>query len=88
MHFRYAFSELAAGMSPTDGSWLIHRKITKYSDTLGKLPYSYTEQQKRKGTADLYQRQYFINCSHLHISRLARIPRISSGTYAVLIEFL
>ena len=47
-HFRYAFSELTAGKSPTDENWLIHRKITKYSDILGKLPYSYTEQQKEK----------------------------------------
>jgi len=46
MHFRYAFAELAAGKSPEDQTWLIHRKSTRYSDSLGALPRSYSEDQK------------------------------------------
>lgn len=48
MHFRYAFAELAAGKSPSDSSWLIHGRNTRYSNSLGPLPRSYTEEQKEK----------------------------------------
>ena len=58
MHFRYAFAELAAGKSPTDPSWIIHKRDTRYPDSLGPLPTGYTEEQKEKvaticRTADL-----------------------------------
>ena len=46
MHFRYAFSELAAGKSSTQDNWIIHGSNTDYSSSLGSLPRSYTEQQK------------------------------------------
>ena len=45
-HFRYAFLELAAGKSPLDKNWIIHRRITKYSKLLGPFPKSFTEEQK------------------------------------------
>jgi len=46
MHFRYAFAEIAAGKSPTDPAWIIHGRITRYSNSLGPLPSNYTEEQK------------------------------------------
>lgn len=48
MHFRYAFSELAAGKSPYDRNWLIHSENTDYSHCLGPSPRSYSEEQKEK----------------------------------------
>ena len=48
LHFRYAFSELAAGKSPTDLNWVIHRQNTRYSNHLGPLPRRYTEVQKEE----------------------------------------
>lgn len=48
LHFRYAFSELAAGKSPEDSNWLIHGGNTHYSHYLGPLPRSYSEDQKEK----------------------------------------
>lgn len=58
MHFRYAFSELAAGKSPTDPNWLVHGRYTRYSNRLGPLPRSYTEEQEERmheicGEADI-----------------------------------
>jgi hypothetical protein len=46
MHFRHAFAELAAAKSPTGSDWIIHKRKTKYSDSLGPLPRNYTEKQK------------------------------------------
>ena len=48
MHFRYAFSELAAGLSPAEPAWIIHGHNTKYSHALGSLPIDYAEEQKEK----------------------------------------
>lgn len=48
MHFRYAFSELATGKSPADSNWFVHRRSTRYSNRLGSLPRSYTDQQREK----------------------------------------
>jgi hypothetical protein len=42
MHFRYAFSDLAAGKSPDDPNWI----VTRDSRALGSLPRYYSEDQK------------------------------------------
>ena len=46
LHFRYSFSELAAGKSPSKPKWIIHHKRTHYRGTLGPLPKNYLEDQK------------------------------------------
>lgn len=46
MDFRYAFAELAAGNSPDNDSWLVHKSNAGYSDLLGSPPTSYSEKQK------------------------------------------
>lgn len=46
MHFRYAFAELAAGKSPANENWLVHGRSTRYSNSIGALPRSYTEKEK------------------------------------------
>jgi len=48
MHFRYAFVELASGKSPRDTNWFIHGRNTRYSETLGGIPRSYSDEQKAK----------------------------------------
>ena len=62
MHFRYAFSELAAGKSPDNKDWLIYSEKTDYTQYLGPLPRSYREEQKEK----------FLNiCQRANISSIA-----------------
>ncbi len=51
IHFRYAFSELAAGRSPDEPNWIIHNGNTKFSNSLGPLPRFYTEEQKHEVSA-------------------------------------
>jgi hypothetical protein len=46
MHFRYAFAELAAGKSPDDANWIIHRRNKQLTNTLGSFPSHYSEEQK------------------------------------------
>ena len=48
LHFKYAFSELAAGKSPKDQNWLIHRRHTRYTNLIGELPRNYSEKQKEQ----------------------------------------
>lgn len=48
LHFKYAFSELAAGKSPIGQNWLIHRRHTSYMNLIGALPRNYTEKQKEQ----------------------------------------
>lgn len=48
MHFRYAFSELAAGKTPENKDWLIHGSNTRYSTVLGPLPRNYTDSEKER----------------------------------------
>ena len=47
LHFRYAFLELAEGISPEDPSWQIHSSKTDYSSALGALPRNYSSIQKK-----------------------------------------
>jgi hypothetical protein len=67
MHFRYALSELAAGKSPTEESWLVHRQNTRYSSALGTLPHNYKEQQNENGLGI---------CIKANISSLAVVVQI------------
>ena len=46
MHFRYAFSEIAANKSPTEEDWLVHNRNSRYSKFIGPLPRSFTQSQK------------------------------------------
>ena len=46
-HFRYAFLELATGKSPKDSNWIVNFRDAKYCDSLGDIPTSFTEEQKR-----------------------------------------
>lgn len=64
MHFRYAFVELVVGKSPTEPGWIVHRRNTRYSNSLGPLPRNYTEEQKQKIS---------IICSNANLSTVAEV---------------
>jgi hypothetical protein len=63
MHFRYAFSELAAGKSPEDRDWLIHGGNTHFTHHLVPEPRIYSEEQKER---------FLHICEETNISSIAR----------------